>query len=270
MTTIEPFFFIGGIGAGIVGALLGLGGGIFLIPFLVIIFNVPMHQAVATSIIAVIATSSTGAIMNLERKIVNVKLGMLLELGTVAGAILGGITANYLNATTLKKIFSLLLFFTAIVMIYRIKKSMTNERKINNSKFFSGSVIDDIKKEMISYKIKNLPITMFISFIAGNVSGLLGVGGGIIKVPAMNILSGVPIKVATATSNFMIGVTAAASAFIYFAHGHINPYIISFTTIGVIFGSFIGIKLNRIIHNRFLILIFIVVLFFVSIRLFIQ
>ena len=113
---------LGGFVAGTFGALLGLGGGVLLIPFLVMVLGVPMHQAIATSIIAVIATSSAGAAMNLERHIVHIRLGMLLEIATVTGAILGGITANYLSANVLAKLFSGLLFLIALVMIWRMRQ----------------------------------------------------------------------------------------------------------------------------------------------------
>lgn len=127
--SIIPFIslLLGGFIAGTFGALLGLGGGVLLIPFLVMVLGIPMHQAIATSIVAVIATSSAGAAMNLERRTVNIRLGMLLEIATVSGAILGGITANYLSANVLAKLFSGLLFIVALVMIWRARQQSGQE-----------------------------------------------------------------------------------------------------------------------------------------------
>jgi uncharacterized membrane protein YfcA len=261
------FLLFGGFVAGTFGALLGLGGGVLLIPFLVVVLGVPMHQAIATSIIAVIATSSAGAAMNLERRIVNMRLGMLLEIATVSGAILGGITANYLSASVLTKLFSGLLFLVAIIMLWRVQRHNGKEG-ISTQGVLSGYFIDDATGESIAYAAKKIPAVMCISLVAGNVSGLLGVGGGIFKVPAMHIISGVPIKAATATSNFMIGVTAAASAFIYFAHGHINPFIASAAALGVLLGSMTGVRISRKIHSSVLSWIFAIALFGISIELF--
>jgi uncharacterized membrane protein YfcA len=269
--SITSFIYLlaGGFAAGTFGALLGLGGGVLLIPFLVIVLGIPMHQAIATSIIAVIATSSAGAAMNLERRIVNIRLGMLLEIGTVSGAVFGGITANYLSAAVLTKLFSTLLIFVAIVMIWRVRRHKGKEI-IQTDGILPGTFIDDASGKTVTYTVKRIPSAMLVSIVAGNVSGLLGVGGGLFKVPAMNIFSGIPMKAATATSNFMIGVTAAASAFIYFAHGHLNPFIASGAALGVLAGSFTGIHISRKIHAKVLTWIFIIVLVGISIQLFLK
>ncbi len=257
----------GGFVAGAFGALLGLGGGILLIPFLTLVVGVPMHQAIATSIIAVIATSSAGAAINLERHIVNIRLGMLLEVATVLGAILGGITANNLSSGALTKLFSILLFVVALIMLFKIRFK-NNQNKVYDEGSLPGTYFDSSSGKFIHYTVKKIPATFFVSLVAGNVSGLLGVGGGIFKVPAMHILSAIPMKAATATSNFMIGVTAAASAFIYFAHGHMNPFIASTAALGVLAGSVVGIKISKKIHSNLLTWIFIIVLLGVSIQLY--
>ena len=271
LLSIHSFLFLlaGGFVAGTFGALLGLGGGVLLIPFLVIVLGVPMHQAIATSIIAVIATSSAGAAMNLERRVVNMRLGMLLEIATVAGAILGGMTANYLSASVLTKLFSGLLLFVAVIMIWRTRQNNGKEMVTANG-VLSGTFIDVSSGKSIIYTVKKVPAVMCVSLVAGNVSGLLGVGGGIFKVPAMHIISGIPMKAATATSNFMIGVTAAASAFIYFAHGHINPFIASTAALGVLAGSMIGVRISRKIRSTVQTWIFAVVLLVVSLQLFLR
>lgn len=228
-----------------------------------------MHQAIATSIIAVIATSSTGAAMNLERRVVNMRLGMLLEIGTVSGAVLGGITANYLSAGLLTKLFSGLLLIVAMIMIWRISRHK-GEEIIQTDGILPGTFTDDASGKTISYTVKRISPAMLVSIIAGNVSGLLGVGGGLFKVPAMNILSGIPMKAATATSNFMIGVTAAASAFIYFAHGHLNPFVASSAALGVLAGSMTGIFISRKIHTKLLTWIFVIFILGISIQLYLR
>ncbi len=266
LVTLLLLLLGGGI-AGTIGAMLGLGGGIFLVPFLVLAFGLPMHQAVATSILAVIATSSAGAAMNIERRIVNLRLGMVLEISTVAGAILGGLTANVLSGQALSRIFASLLLVVAFVMVWRIRNHQDHHTPVGEGSF-PASFKDESSGEVLSYSARRVPIVSLIALVAGNISGLLGVGGGIFKVPAMTMISGVPMKAATATSNFMIGVTAAASAFIYFSHGHLNPLIVSPAVLGVLVGSFLGIKINRRIKGSLLTWIFAAVLLMVSIRMF--
>jgi len=260
---------LGGVATGTIGALLGLGGGVFLIPFLVFVFNLPMHQAIATSIVAVIATSSAGAAMNIERQTVNIRLGMLLEIATVLGAILGGLTANYLSNYTLTKIFAALLLIVSVVMIRRNRGSNKHEIVFQDG-ILGGSFVEGTSGETVTYTVKRVPALLAVSVVAGNISGLLGVGGGIFKVPAMHIISALPMKAAAATSNFMIGVTAAASAFIYFSHGHLNPLVGSTAALGVLAGSFLGVKLSRTIKSKALIWIFAAVLLFISVELFMR
>ena len=260
---------LGGSVAGTFGAMLGLGGGVFLIPFLTLVFGLPMHQAIATSILAVIATSSAGAAMNVERQTVNLRLGMVLEIATVTGAILGGLTANVLSGYTLSRIFAVLLLVVAFLMIWRTRlsdKSIDQDARGS----FASSFKDDATGTVVSYSARHIPLVLAVSLIAGNISGLLGVGGGIFKVPAMHMVGGIPIKAAAATSNFMIGVTAAASAFIYFAHGHLNPFVVSPAVLGVLGGSFLGVRINRRIHGTSLIWIFAIVLLLVSIKMLFQ
>jgi uncharacterized membrane protein YfcA len=268
MSTVSFLLLIlGGAVAGTFGAMLGLGGGVFLVPFLALVFDLPMHQAIATSILAVIATSSAGAAMNVERQIVNMRLGMVLEIATVAGAILGGLTANMLSGHTLSQIFAGLLLFVSIMMIWRTRQGKDTTVIVEDGAFHA-SYKDEATGTLVSYSARRVPAVLGVSLIAGNVSGLLGVGGGIFKVPAMHMISGIPMKAAAATSNFMIGVTAAASAFIYFAHGHLNPLVVSPAVLGVLAGSFLGVKINRRIKGTLLTWIFAAVLLFVSLRMF--
>ena len=265
------FFLLiaGGVATGTLGSMLGLGGGVFLTPFLVLVFDLPMHQAIATSILAVIATSSAGAAMNVERQIVNLRLGMVLEVATVIGAIFGGLTANVLSGDVLSKVFAVLLLCVSFMMIWRMRHPGGISTPMGVGAF-PASFNDEATGTVVSYSVARVPWVMGVSLIAGNISGLLGVGGGIFKVPAMNMISGMPLKAAAATSNFMIGVTAAASAFIYFAHGHLNPLIASPAALGVLAGSFLGVRINRRIKGAYLTWIFAAVLFLVSFKMFLR
>ncbi len=263
--SLTPFLILGGIVTGTIGGMLGLGGGVFLVPFLVIALNLPMHQAIATSILAVIATSSAGAALNLEREMVNIRLGMMLETATVAGAILGGVTANYLSGDTLRYMFALLLLIVSGFMFWRNRGA--DEPAVVPVGAYVASFRDESSGQEMVYGVRRVPLLMGISVVAGNVSGLLGIGGGIFKVPAMTMLGGIPMKAATATSNFMIGVTAAASAFIYFAHGHMQPYIVAPTTLGVLGGSFLGVRLSRKLRSSSLTIIFATFLLLIALQL---
>lgn len=259
--------FLGGCAAGVFGSLLGLGGGILLIPYLTLLLGVPMHTAIATSIVAIIATSSAGASLNLERHIVHTRLGMTLEVATVSGALLGGITSTLLSAAVLTKLFAILLFLVGGIMVYRLYTHNGEEHPTMDG-ILPASYFDEATKQEIHYTVRRLPLTLGVSFIAGNISGLLGVGGGIFKVPAMHIASRVPLKAATATSNFMIGVTGAASAFIYLTHGHVHPFVTTSSALGVLAGSLIGTSISKRIHTRFLTWLFALTLFYVAFQLY--
>ena len=265
--TFESFLVLlaGGLLAGTMGSLLGLGGGLILVPFLTIVMGLPMHQAIATSIMAVIATSTAGAAMNVQRRAVNVKLGMVLETTTVAGAIAGGLTATLLSGEALARIFGGLMILVAVFMAWRSRFHSTVP--LRGKGVIPGAIIDEITGVVTEYSVHRLPAAMVVSLLAGNISGLLGVGGGIFKVPTMHLVCGIPLKAATATSNFMIGVTAAASAFIYFAHGHFNPAVVSSSVLGVLAGSFLGVWLSTKIQTRVLMWIFIGILLVVAVQL---
>lgn len=262
---------LGGVAAGTLGALLGLGGGVFLIPFLVLVLNVPMHQAIATSIVAVIATSSAGAAMNVERGTVNIRLGMLLEIVTVLGALAGGVTASVLRGEVLAKIFAaLLLVISGTMAVNRRFASVHPYEPRGERSRLAGEYYDEAARETVSYRVRNLPATMAVSFVAGNISGLLGLGGGIFKVPAMYLLSGIPMKAAAATSNFMIGVTAAAGAFIYLSEGHLNVLVAAPAGLGVLAGSMLGVRLSRVLRAESLKMVFVVVLALAAFQLLIR
>ena len=241
---------LGGGISGVFGSLLGLGGGILIIPLLTLVFHLPIHQAIGTSLVSVIATSTGAASVYVKSKKVDIKLGMSLELATTIGAIIGGLIAGLISQKGLSILFSGLLLYTAFVMARKREKVETEELNVGDS----------------SYKIVNLPLGMTASFFAGNISGLLGVGGGIIKVPAMHLLMKVPLKIATATSNFMIGVTATASAFIYYFRGDVNILVTGIITLGVFIGAFFGSRIAPKIKTKHLKLGFVFVLLYLSLK----
>jgi len=193
---------------------------------------------------------------------------MSLEVMTTIGAVLGGLTANYLPGDVLKKIFAVFLAVMALVMWQKARKHGVKKIVIDPGASIQGSYFDQFEQRRIEYSVQKLSTAMVVSFFAGKMSGLLGVGGGIIKVPVMNIVCGVPIKVATATSNFMIGVTAVASAFIYFSHGNIHPFFTAAAVLGVLLGSILGTKLGVKMRSKTILSLFIVLMFLMAARMF--
>ncbi len=235
-----------GLLTGVLGALLGTGGGVFLIPILVMGLGVPMHYAVATSIVSVIATSSAAAAVNVQKGTVNMPLGMTLEIATALGAISGGLTAGLLAASTLEILFAVVLIPTAIAMWRKPESAPPPAGTgLPAPGLLDAHYIDEATGEQVGYQVRQLWAGLSVSFVAGNLSGLLGIGGGVFKVPAIHLLCGVPMKAAAATSNFMIGVTAAASAFLYFGRGEIRPALTAGIVLGVLAGTVLGTGLSR-------------------------
>lgn len=234
--------------AGAIGALFGLGGGVLIIPFLTLVEGVPLPFAVGASIVSVVATSSASAATYVHDHLTNLRLGMFLELGTVAGAITGAYVAGFVPPSILFLLFGLLLAYATIVMVAGRKVDFPRRvvpDRVSQRLKLGGDYYDMATKEKIHYEVTNSTETLGISYLAGIVSGLLGVGGGPVKVPTMNLLSKVPVKVASATSNFMIGVTAAASASVYFARGQVDPLIVAPLLIGVVLGASVGTRVLR-------------------------
>ena len=263
---------------GLLGAMLGTGGGVFLVPVLVIAVGLPMHYAVATSIATVIATSSAVASTNVERGTANMRLGMTLEIATVLGAITGGLTAGLLSHRVLEGLFAAVLLPTAVLMWRGPTKDASagagqgageGEAGPDGSLGALGArFLDESEGRVVAYRVRRLWGGLAISFVAGNLSGLLGIGGGAFKVPALNLVCGVPIKAAAATSNFMIGVTAAASALLYYGRGEVRPALTAAVVLGVLAGSALGSTLNRRVRAGAVCRLFAVLLLAVSAEMF--
>ncbi|MBB6370672.1 sulfite exporter TauE/SafE family protein [Chryseobacterium shigense] len=234
--------FLGAVSAGLLGSLTGLGGGVIIIPLLTLGFGVPMHYAIGASLISVIGTSSGAAVAFVKEGFTNMRIGMFLEIGTTAGAIIGALVSGMLNPNTIGIIFASILLLTVILNLKGkpdhqeplIKGSLEERLKLY------GTFPD--KGVVKSYSARNTVPGFLMMLFAGAMSGLLGIGSGALKVLAMDNMMKLPFKVSTTTSNFMIGVTAVASALIYFQRGEIIPVIVAPVLIGVVVGSFIGSK----------------------------
>ena len=264
----------GGAAAGVFGSLLGLGGGVLLVPLLTLGFGLPLREAVGVSLISVIVTSSAAAGVYLERHVANLRLGMTLELFTAIGALVGGSIAFLLNEQLLSLLFGGLLLYVAATMaragLRESRETTTDTADPDpHPEHDPGPVEPTTTLERLSgpgYRVRNLGIGVVGATVAGLLSALLGIGGGIVKVPLMNLAMGVPFRVATATSNMMIGITAAASAVIYLIRGGIDPYVAGPTAIGVFLGATVGSRLSHRVDLRVLRLLFVVVLVYLAIQ----
>jgi uncharacterized protein len=236
--------------AGFVGALFGLGGGILIIPFLTLVEGVPLTLAVGASLVSVVATSSSSAATYVRDHLTNIRIGMFLEIGAVAGAITGAFVAPYLPAYVLFLLFGLLLLYTTALMVRgrRVDFPLGVAPDKTSTALSLGSEYQEHSQgqgKAVKYEVAQTRLTLLITYFAGIVSALLGVGGGIINVPTLNLISKVPVKVASATSNFMIGVTAAASSSVYLFRGDVNPLLAAPLIIGVAGGAMFGTKVLK-------------------------
>ncbi len=234
--------------AGIAGSFLGIGGGVFLIPFMTLALGIDIKVAIATSLIGVIATSCGAASVYVRDHLTNLRLAMFLEVATTLGAIVGAVAGLLLPGPYLFGVFAAVVVYAAAAMARtretaRDRAYQAREESPLASRLDLDSVYFDQEDQGVYRYRVDRPVAGFgISATAGLFSGLLGVGGGFIKVPAMNMLMRVPMKAAVATSNFMIGVTAAASAFIYYSQGWVNPNFAAMVIIGVFSGSNLGTR----------------------------
>jgi len=242
--------FLAAIFAGFLGALFGIGGGIIVVPFLTAYLGIPIHEGIAVSIVSVIATSNAGGSSYVEQRITNIQLAMFLEVATTAGALVGSFIALLLQSWQLFLTFFALLVYVAFATF---KTRRVDETRIAHGDFMGakqdrlarylnlqGTYHDATENKDVPYMVTRAPEGSLISSLAGVVSGLLGIGGGIIKVAAMNIFMNVPMKAAVATSKFMIGVTGATAALLFFLAGLIDPYLIAPIALGTTLGATVG------------------------------
>jgi uncharacterized membrane protein YfcA len=289
---------VGGVATGLFGSLLGLGGGTLIVPLLTLGFGLALIKAVGISLICVIVTSSAAAGVYLERRVANLRLGMTLELFTAIGAMIGGLIAFLVPERALELLFAGLLAYVAITMARRHEPHRAassraelvadavaaaasevgpmaagGETDADDAAAGSRSVEPDRQRahgpfmETLSgpgYVVHRLGIGVVGSIGAGVSSALLGIGGGLVKVPLMHVVMGVPLRVATATSNLMIGITASAGAVIYLLRGGIDPFAAAPTAIGVFIGASIGSRAAHRIDLRVLRWLFVVILFYTA------
>jgi hypothetical protein len=271
---------VGGAAAGVFGSLLGLGGGVLIVPLLTLGFGLDLRAAVGVSLVAVIVTSSASAGVYLERNIANLRLGMTLELFTAMGALVGGLVAFLIEERVLAFLFAILLGYVAVSMIRsRAGTADPADAPIEDDDAEaapateSESPLDELDRHRSrilrrlsgdDYEVRNLGRAVVGSTGAGVLSALLGIGGGIIKVPLMHLAMGVPIRVATATSNLMIGITASASAVIYLLRGEIDPFVAGPTAIGVFVGASFGSRVAHRIDLKILRALFVAVLLYTA------
>ncbi len=232
-------------GAGAFGALLGLGGGVIIVPALTLLLGVDIRYAIGASIVAVIATSCGAAATYVRDHISNIRIGMFLQIGTALGAITGAFIAGIVSGQALYVIFAVVLAYCGFAMLRKGDEAPSTPRgdAVAERLQLKGSYHDLASGEVVQYSAANSLPVLGISYLAGTVSGLLGIGGGPVIVPMMDIAMHLPLKVSSATSSFMIGVTAAASAAVYFMRGQINPAIAAPVALGVIGGSVAGTRL---------------------------
>lgn len=260
-----------GVVAGFGGAILGLGGGIIVIPVLTLAFGLDIKYAIGASIIAVIATSSGATIAFLKDDVLNLRVAMFLEIFTTIGALTGAILSGFFNSTFLFFLFGLLLLFQSWNMYRKLKGSekplikaqpdaLAEKLKLNSSFY------DVASQQQVDYQVEKIPGGSLIMFGAGLASGLLGIGSGAFKVMAMDGMMKMPLKPSSATSNLMMGVTAAASATVYFFNGSINPMIAVPIALGILGGSTVGSRVMQHLHARTLRIIFVPVLFLIAVQ----
>jgi uncharacterized protein len=240
---LTGLLFIGSLIAGFLGSLTGLGGGVVIVPLLTLAFGVDIRYAIGASLVSVIATSSGAAAAYVREGFSNIRVGMFLEIATTVGAIAGAVVAAYLKLSWIAIVFGLVLLYSA----YESVRSRTDLRgptqpdRIASLLRLDGSF--PTSQGMQPYRVTNVPAGFSLMFTAGVLSGVLGIGSGAVKVLAMDRAMKLPFKVSTTTSNFMIGVTAAASAGVYLNRGYIDPGLAMPVMLGVLGGSLAGARL---------------------------
>lgn len=235
--------------SGLIGALVGIGGGVLLIPFLVLVQGVPIHHAVGASIVGVVASSSASASAYVQSRLSNIRLGLFLEAATSVGALAGALLSLAMPVALLELLFAL----TALYVGYTLLSARPGEAHASprpdalatRLRLHSGYTLNGVHHE---YTVSATPLGFLGSVGAGALSGLLGIGGGVIKVPLMSLGMGVPLRAAAATSNFMIGVTAATGAAVFVSQGYVVPELAAPVALGVTAGSLAGTSLSHRVH----------------------
>jgi uncharacterized protein len=241
------------LAGGVIGSISGLGGGIVIVPVLTVFLGMPIQDAIGASIVSVIATSSGAGSVYVKDHITNVRIAMFLEVGTAAGAIVGAaVLAPLANEQALSIIFGVTLLASLVPIFAKIGEELpegVHNDRLARALRLNSSYFDKRLQRHLDYQVTGIPESMGIMFAAGIISGLLGIGAGVLKVLAHEIAMKVPSKVSTATSNFMIGVTAATAAGVYLRRGLVLPWVVVPVASSVLLGAFIGTRLMERMSN---------------------
>jgi uncharacterized membrane protein YfcA len=259
--SLELWLFAVALGTSLLGGLLGMASGIFIVPILTIFGRIDLHTAIGASLISVIACSCAGAAPFLQDRLTNIRLAILLETATTFGALCGVFVAGLIPPKYLFVIFALILLLSARQMAARRKEPPRAELPRSE---LPGAKLSGAWDRDLGYAVQRLPLGMALMYGAGLISALLGIGSGVLKVPAMDTALRLPIKVSSATSNFMIGVTAAASAGVYFARGEILTPVAAPIALGSVVGAVLGARILMKVPNDKLRLMFVCILVILS------
>jgi uncharacterized membrane protein YfcA len=247
---------LGGLVAGFLGALTGLGGGVVIVPLLTVVFGVDIHYAIGAALVSVIATSSGAAAAYVREGYSNVRVGMFLEIATTVGALVGAALILHLRVSIISIIFGVVLLYSAYASMTEHAHSGTTEGPDRIATWLRMDSTYPTANGMESYHVRGVPQGFALMFVAGVLSGLLGIGSGAVKVLAMDRAMKLPFKVSTTTSNFMIGVTAAAGAGVYLRRGYIDPGLAMPVMLGVLTGSLIGARVLAVAKVKVLRIVF--------------
>ncbi|MCW3779150.1 sulfite exporter TauE/SafE family protein [Levilactobacillus namurensis] len=260
-----------GLFAGIAGAILGIGGGMIITPILTLGMGLSIKYAIGASIIAVIATSSGSTIAYLRDNVLNLRVAMFLEIATTIGAIIGALMTGILDPKYLYLLFGCLLVFSAWNMVRKLRRGQEVLKRVTPDRIaaklkLNGSYFDKAELRDVDYQVENVPAGFAVMFGAGVASGLLGIGSGAFKVMAMDTFMKMPLKPSSSTSNLMMGVTAAASATVYFFNGSILPGIAVPMALGILVGAVIGSRIMQVLPARWIRIVFIPVLLYIGLQ----
>jgi len=251
--------------AAVLGSMLGLGGGVFLVPIFTLFFGISTKTAIAASAVAVVTNSVVGSQTHLRNGFVNLRLGMMLQVTTAIGALIGAFAGVWAPDKALRIVFGAVLIYSALAMVRKRQASYDTSHDPDPHQL--GASFKDGGKE-VKYVPSAIRTGLGISGTAGVLSGMLGVGGGVIQVPAMNLFMKVPLKAAAGTSAFMVGITSVATAFVHYSDGNVDPTVVAPAMIGIFAGGKLGSTLTKRLEVADLLIIFVVIIAFLGISMF--
>lgn len=249
-----------GVAAGILGSLLGLGGGVLIVPGLTLLFGLPIKTAIAASVVAVVTNSLAGSVVYVRKGFTHIKLAMILEITTTLGAVAGGMIAVWVSGRWLYGLFAAV----ALYIVYAMRRPPSGETADDPDGVLPVEFTDPATGREVRYGVHHLGAGVAASTVAGVLSSLLGIGGGVVKVPIMCQVMGVPIKAATATSTFMIGITTATAAMVYYGSGLVVPALVVPVALGAVVGAQLGSRLGAKVQSKVLRALFQVFLLFIA------